>query len=183
VTASISKQRLVALACVVAACAPAQEAQVVSPAAGPRASGPLRQTVLRAHNTRRARHCAPPLQWSAELAGVATRWARELARRGCPLAHSDTRYGENLAAGSQGGFTAEDYVEMWYREADDYRFKRGRFSMSTGHFTQLAWRSTRRVGCALTACRNGLELLVCNYDPPGNVEGEFTANVLATSCK
>jgi uncharacterized protein YkwD len=155
----------------------------VSPTSGARATGPLRQTVLRAHNTRRARHCAPPLEWSGELARVASGWAKQLARRGCPLEHSDTRYGENLAAGSQGGFSPEDYVEMWYREVEDYNFRRGRFSMSTGHFTQLAWRATKRVGCALAPCSNGLELLVCNYDPPGNVEGQFTSNLLPASCK
>jgi hypothetical protein len=97
--------------------------------------------------------------------------------------HSDTPFGENLAAGTRGGFTPEDFVNLWYREVQSYRFKRGKFSMTTGHFTQLVWRSTKRVGCALSACKNGLDVLVCNYDPPGNVEGEFTDNVLPTSCK
>jgi uncharacterized protein YkwD len=147
------------------------------------AQKPLRAAVLQAHNERRKRHCAPPLKWSNELSRVAEVWAGRLARRGCPLEHSDTRYGENLAAGTQGGFSPEDFVELWYREVDKYRFARGKFSMATGHFTQLVWRSTRQVGCALAACNNGLEVLVCNYDPAGNVDTQFTDNVLPTSCK
>lgn len=144
---------------------------------------PLRKSILAAHNAHRAQHCAPPLEWSSELASVAESWAHKLARRGCPLEHSDTAYGENLAAGTQGGFSPGDYVDLWYREIDKYRFARGKFSMATGHFTQLVWRSTRRVGCALADCDNGLEVLVCNYDPAGNVETLFGENVLPTSCK
>jgi uncharacterized protein YkwD len=143
----------------------------------------LREQVLAAHNAHRARHCAPALQWSEPLRKEAQAWAQRLARRGCPLEHSQTSHGQNLAAGTRGGFTPGDFVDLWYREVEKYRFARGKFSMSTGHFTQLVWRATRRVGCALSACDNGLELLVCNYDPPGNVDTLFAENVLPASCK
>jgi hypothetical protein len=168
-------------------CSPTREGVVTRPAssvaAGKRDRRPLRAQMLEAHNRRRARHCAPPLAWSNQLASVARSWAQRLVRKGCPLQHSDTPHGENLAAGSAGGFAPSDFVEMWYREVDDYSFRRARFSMATGHFTQLVWRSTRRVGCALAPCDNGLELLVCNYDPAGNVETLFEENVLPTSCR
>jgi hypothetical protein len=164
-------------------CSRAHESTVVATPSAIPPGGPLKSQLLAAHNAHRARHCAPPLQWSAQLARAAEGWAHELVRRGCPLEHSQLAHGENLAAGTQGGFAPGDFVDMWYREVGGYRFKRGRFSMSTGHFTQLIWRDTRRVGCALGACDNGLELLVCEYDPPGNVEGRFEANVLPTSCK
>jgi uncharacterized protein YkwD len=175
-----------ALMWLVLGCGHGGETVIVRNADAPAARGParpLRKAMLAAHNAQRAKHCAPPLAWSEDLAHVAQGWASRLARRGCPLEHSDTRYGENLAAGTRGGFRPEDYVDLWYREVDKYRFRRGGFSMATGHFTQLVWRSTRRVGCALSACENGLEVLVCNYDPPGNVETLFADNVLPTSCK
>jgi hypothetical protein len=56
------------------------------------------------------------------------------------------------------------------------------FSMNTGHFTQLVWRSSARLGCGASVCR-GLQIWVCNYDPPGNVQGNFPRNVLPQSCR
>jgi hypothetical protein len=41
--------------------------------------------------------------------------------------------------------------------------------MSTGHFTQLVWRATTELGCARAQC-GGIDVVVCQYDPPGNVE-------------
>ena len=149
----------------------------------PTASGdPRHAAILDAHNARRAEHCAPPLAWSDDLARVAQGWADELASRGCAFEHNSTPYGENLAGGTAGTLSPEDVVAMWYREVEGYRFRTGRFSMDTGHFTQLVWRGTRSVGCGTTTC-NGLDVWVCNYDPPGNVQGAFQENVLPTTCR
>lgn len=145
-------------------------------------SDPRMRAVLAAHDARRAEHCAPPLAWSDDLARVAQSWADDLARRGCAFEHNDTGYGENLAAGTSGAFSPEEVVEMWYRERAQHRFGSGRFSMQTGHFTQLVWRASARIGCGTTTC-NGLDVWVCNYDPPGNVEGQFRENVLPTTCR
>ncbi len=41
---------------------------------------------------------------------------------------------------------------------------------SFGHYTQLVWRGTRDVGCAKVFC-SGYMIVVCNYNPPGNVLG------------
>lgn len=137
--------------------------------------------ILEAHNRRRAQHCAAPLRWSRKLARSAQRWADELARRDCAFEHSRTRYGENLAAGTEGTLGPERVVDLWFGEREDYDFGAGRFSLETGHFTQLVWRSTRRLGCGTSSC-NGLDVWVCQYDPPGNVEGRFRAEVLPSSC-
>ncbi len=142
---------------------------------------PMR-ALLDAHNRLRGRHCAPPLRWSADLARVAQRWADTLVARGCAFEHSGGRYGENLAAGTEGALGPDDVVQMWYRESRSYRFSNGRFSMATGHFTQLVWFATRAVGCGTRTC-NAMRLWVCNYDPPGNVEGEYAANVRPASCR
>jgi hypothetical protein len=53
--------------------------------------------------------------------------------------------------------------------------------MDTGHFTQVVWRATTHVGCGTASC-TGLVLWVCNYDPPGNVERGYRANVLPPGC-
>ncbi len=138
--------------------------------------------ILRAHNVRRAKHCAQALRWSNELARTAQGWADKLARGRCALEHSDTPFGENLAAGTSGAFSPEDIVQMWFREREQYRFARGSFSLKTGHFTQLVWRSTRMIGCGMSECK-GMDVWVCHYDPPGNVEGRFDEQVLPTSCQ
>jgi uncharacterized protein YkwD len=138
--------------------------------------------LLAAHNRVRAKHCAAPLAWSDELAAVAQKWADHLRDAGCAFEHSRTDYGENLAAGTEGTLDADGVVGMWYGEIDKYDFRRGGFSMETGHFTQVVWRATSRVGCGTSQC-NGMTIWVCNYDPAGNVEGEYKENVRPRGCK
>ena len=138
--------------------------------------------LLAAHNRYRGKHCAPPLAWSPALAASAQAWADHLRTAGCAFEHSKTKHGENLAAGTSGALTPESVVTMWYREVDAYDFRSGAFSMETGHFTQLVWRGTTQLGCGRSSCR-GLDVWVCQYDPPGNMLGAFQRNVLPTGCQ
>jgi len=168
-----------------AACAPTTPSPVAGghPAAEEDDAPPgAPRQLLDAHNQLRARHCAPPLRWSRAVAEVAQRWADRLAGRGCPLEHSGGELGENLAAASSGALREPDVPRLWYSEVARYDFRRGGFSAQTGHFTQLVWRESARLGCGRAACP-GLEVWVCNYDPPGNVEGQYAANVLPGRCR
>lgn len=141
------------------------------------------QTLLDSHNRVRAQHCAQPLGWSTKLAASAQAWADALAAKGCAFEHSRTKYGENLAAGSAGALDAGGVTAMWYDEIDKYNFKRAGFSMETGHFTQVVWRQTSLLGCGRSTCDNGMEIWVCQYDPPGNIHSQFSANVSPKRCK
>jgi uncharacterized protein YkwD len=134
------------------------------------------KALLDAHNQLRKKQCAPPLRWSPKLAASAEKWAATLRKRGCMLQHSGGEYGENLAAGTRGTLGPERVVAMWYDEVKHYNFKSGGFSMKTGHFTQVVWQQTSQLGCAKASC-DGLELWVCQYDPPGNVQGQYRENV------
>ena len=130
-----------------------------------------------------ARAGAPPLEWSDKLAKVAQSWAHELQKKGCVFGHSPgAKYGENLAAGTIGALDPESTVGMWYDEIKLYKFPNGGFSMETGHFTQLVWTTTTSVGCGQVQCK-GNDIIVCNYDPPGNWEGQYKQHVLPASCK
>jgi hypothetical protein len=41
---------------------------------------------------------------------------------------------------------------------------------------------TSHLGCGAASCK-GMRIWVCQYDPPGNVDGEYRANVLPASCR
>ena len=151
------------------------------PGATPVVGDSIAQRFVAAHDQLRANHCAGPLAWSPRLAEVAQQWANTLRDRGCMFGHSNGSYGENLAAGTIGALDPEATVRMWYDEIADYRFPDGGFSMKTGHFTQLVWRGTTQVGCGHSQC-NGNDIWVCEYDPPGNYDGEYRTNVLPTGC-
>lgn len=146
------------------------------------APGAPSNPILAEHNRLRERHCAPPLAWSDALAKSAQAWADHLKSSGCDLEHSTGPHGENLAAGSVGAMDGPAVVRYWYDESARYSFTKGRFTSDTGHFTQLVWAGTREVGCGTAQCK-GMDLWVCQYDPPGNMQGAFGANVKATSCK
>ena len=139
-------------------------------------------TILEAHNQKRKKHCAPPLEWSAELAEGAQAWADKLAKRGCAFDHSTTKYGENLAAGTESAMGPERAVEIWYEEREHHKFGSKNATTRSGHFTQLVWRDSRKLGCGSSTC-NGQRIWVCNYDPPGNVQGEFADEMKPTPCK
>jgi uncharacterized protein YkwD len=140
--------------------------------------------ILAAHNDLRAEHCAPPLDWSRDLAAFAQDWADRLAAARCAFEHRPrSAYGENLAFfGPEGSMTGTEVAAMWHAELRDYDFRAPGFSVQTGHFTQLVWRDTARLGCGVSRCGGG-ELWVCNYDPPGNVERSYRTNVLPPGCR
>jgi uncharacterized protein YkwD len=150
------------------------------PATPPPASSDA-QAFVEAHNRVRAKHCAGALTWSAKLAQVAQKWANSLRDKGCAFGHSNGSYGENLAAGTTGTLDPEAVVAMWYDEIAHYRFPDGGFSMQTGHFTQVVWRGTSQLGCGHSQCK-GMDIWVCEYDPPGNWEGQYRENVRPLGC-
>jgi pathogenesis-related protein 1 len=112
------------------------------------------------------------------------------------------RYGENIAQRGSRGISLgpmppDDAVEGWANEIACWTYGRitgGRtniqspevcdqqcatdlFSTGCGHYTQLVWANTRQVGCGYSTCTDDddflVEVWVCNYDPPGNVVGQF----------
>lgn len=131
----------------------------------------VQKAFLDAHNTARAGLGLPPLEWSDGLASVAQQWADTLLARGAFQHRPDSSYGENLFEISGARATPADVVGVWVSESRDYDPRTNACRGTCGHYTQVVWRSTRRVGCAAARGR-GREIWVCNYDPPGNWQGE-----------
>ena len=135
--------------------------------------------VLAAHNIERAAVGLSALTWDDKLGTQAAKYALQLAlsRR---FAHSESvgrgGSGENLWMGTRAAFSVEAMVGNWASEKR--MFKPGVFPAisrtgswhQVGHYTQMVWPGTQRVGCAL-ATNSGEDYLVCHYWPAGNVHG------------
>jgi len=137
------------------------------------------QNLITLHTNIRAEVKAQPLIWSNELAAYAQKWADHLAATKCDLAHRPSSgelkqiYGENLFAGSAKFFTVADAVKLWENEKKNYKGQAiGSGSANSGHYTQLVWKNTKQVGCGKALCKDNL-IVVCNYDPPGNIAGQL----------
>ncbi|KAJ9512149.1 hypothetical protein QJQ45_012705 [Haematococcus lacustris] len=96
-------------------------------------------------NELRARHGVPPLTWSTTLERYAQNWADN-----CYFEHSYGPYGETLGLGN-----ITMVIEQWYDEICMYNYARPGWMPATGHFTQLIWARTRRIGCAVGYCPTG----------------------------
>jgi pathogenesis-related protein 1 len=127
--------------------------------------------MLDAHNDVRDRVGLPPLQWSGELAAYSQKWADSLIASNRTAHNSKSPYGENILSSGLGS-TPATVVTEWASESRNYTYSTNTCNGDCGHYTQLVWSSTRKVGCAM-AHNNRREIWVCSYDPAGNVRGEW----------
>ena len=146
---------------------------------------------LAGHNTVRAAHNAPPLTWSGELALKAAIWANVCQFRHSNGLLSNKPYGENIVAAT-GDFSIPAAMGTFVQDAGmklclanffltkhlksaDYNPANPTYS----HFTQVVWKSTTQLGCAVSRCDGIFDrsfgkatLYVCLYNPAGNVVGD-----------
>ncbi|XP_010536929.1 PREDICTED: pathogenesis-related protein PR-1 [Tarenaya hassleriana] len=137
-------------------------------------AGSLARQFLDPQNAVRSRLGLQPLVWDGRLAGYATWWANQ-RRYDCSLTHSTGPYGENLFWGSGSDWTPGQAVRTWTVEGQFYRYGANSCGggQMCGHYTQIVWRDTKRLGCARVVCEGGRGVFItCNYDPPGNYIGE-----------
>lgn len=130
------------------------------------------------HNYWREKVGVKPLVWSNALAEYAAKWAQELATRNCKMEHRPIDgkwariYGENLYWSMGLVNVAPSVVDSWGEEIEFYNEKTGKCEGGVcGHYTQIVWKNTTALGCAVAKCGNQ-EIWVCNYNPPGNYVGE-----------
>jgi len=146
-----------------------------------------RQALLEQHNEYRATHGAPALQLDSTLNADAQAYAEKLLS-GQASGHDEAELdaksqGENLywGWGSRGPPATTDASVAWYEEVNNpgYDFNNPGFSSGTGHFTQLVWVASTKVGFGVASDGNQKHV-VARYSPRGNFGGnaDYEANVL-----
>ncbi|XP_055939489.1 CRISP/Allergen/PR-1-like [Argiope bruennichi] len=133
--------------------------------------------------------------WDDELAAIAQKWADN-----CVYQHdcNDCRAVEDYPVGQNIAYqdwlcsdqrcldtiTEEDLEPEWKKVLEDFYMEVEDFDKRVvqkfqqnpgqviGHFTQLIWSQSWRVGCGFTVFKTGLNyrrFYVCNYGPTGNI--------------
>lgn len=68
-------------------------------------------------------------------------------------------------------------TDEWYLENKFYDYS-GKFDPSIGHFTQMIWKGTKKIGLGFSLDDEGNFYVVANYFPAGNYKNKFNENVL-----
>ncbi len=123
-----------------------------------------------------------PMTWNSDLAATAAAWVamcKDTDGNGL-VDHNPNRsqghptyVGENVFAAS-GTATAQQAVNLWASEKANYNYANNSCSGVCGHYTQIVWRNSIQLGCALGNCPNLTykNAIVCNYMPGGNNGGK-----------
>jgi hypothetical protein len=77
--------------------------------------------------------------------------------------------GQNMAGGSfrYGWWSV---IKAWYDEVKDFRYGNKAYMaknphMTVGHYTQVVWAGSARIGCAWVQCKGQRKVYGCNYGP------------------
>ena len=133
--------------------------------------------LLNLHNVERACVGLADLTWSNDLAVTAQTWSDYLASSG-NFEHSGDPVGENIAMASIRDNVVSFMFSMWSDEKSSFSNARPFPDVSTdggavGHYTQLIWSMTNRVGCGVSNSTRGNSYLVCQYLLGGNYIGNY----------
>ncbi len=141
---------------------------------------------LEAHNRFRSEVHVGALTWSDELSLAAQQWVIKLRNENqCKLKHSHIQgIGENLFWASpvfvSDGSTypqkiiPNQVVSAWGGEKQYYHYESNKCDgkKACGHYTQVVWKDSQKVGCAMVLCPDNSQIWSCNYSPPGNYIGQ-----------
>jgi pathogenesis-related protein 1 len=162
-------------------------------------TNPLSQALIdafvAAHNAARARTdlepppnpALPPVTWDAMLADAAYNYLSgcEVDGEGNLVDHNDDRtkdyaalggtdyVGENIFASTGSSVQPSDALDSWMSEKDAYDYAKNNVDKA-GHYTQVVWRDSVRIGCAIVNCPNARfsNTVLCDYAPGGNISGQ-----------
>lgn len=137
---------------------------------------------LNTHNEYRKRHKAPPLVMDNTMSKMAQTFANTLIKSS-KMYHSDdklngVKLGENIYKCWGCKLTGKEFVDSWYNEVNKYDWKVGGYQKGCGHFTQVVWKKSQKLGLGVAAGDNRTFIVVANYLPAGNFLSQFAQNVL-----
>ncbi|XP_052345503.1 cysteine-rich venom protein ophanin-like [Oncorhynchus keta] len=111
------------------------------------------------------------MKWSEEAAASAQAWVDT-----CSMTHGppssrmlgDYEMGENLFMSSTSRNWTQT-VTAWHSEVRDYSYPNGSINgKPIGHYTQVVWNSSYKVGCGVTLCPGPVYFYGCQYYRAGN---------------
>ncbi|XP_077770029.1 glioma pathogenesis-related protein 1 isoform X3 [Canis aureus] len=159
------------------------------------------QACVRAHNKFRS-EVSPRasdmlyMTWDPALARIAKAWARKCRFEHNGQLHSKTLHpnftsvGENIWTGSVSIFSVSSAITSWYDEVHDYDFQTQKCNKVCGHYTQVVWADSYKVGCAVQYCPTvaGLQFsnaahFICNYGPGREEDNPGAWGTSQTSCR
>jgi uncharacterized protein YkwD len=153
---------------IAALCAPLIALGVAGGVSAQSGTNGFARALLSEHNRARDDAGVPRLAWSSKLAREAQGWAQVLAREG-RMRHASNEEsggaGENLWMGSAGYYGPDRMIGAFPNISRTGKWQ------DVGHYTQVVWRDTREVGCAIARGRKD-DFLVCRYWPAGNWMGQ-----------
>jgi hypothetical protein len=172
--------KMMSVVLLLAACGSAAETTPVdAPPAMPGEPAEL-AGITAAHNAARAQHGETPLTWDPVLATIAAAWVASCSDAdGDGLEDHDPHrsvgyssyVGENIYA-TTGTATGPDAVDAWISESQyyDYADNTCAAGKECGHYTQVVWAKTLKLGCAIYRCSalRYPDTIVCDYGPGGN---------------
>ena len=133
------------------------------------------------HNQERELLGIKKLEWSAELQKEAEKYAKYLASTNSFEHSTGNNQGENLYYEYYSdSITDKPFQEAsisWLDEKKDYTYakigdKKNTFTL-IGHYTQMIWKGTTKVGMGAYVNKKGEVYVVARYLPEGNFGGEY----------
>ncbi|XP_038612064.1 glioma pathogenesis-related protein 1-like [Tachyglossus aculeatus] len=138
------------------------------------------------------------MTWDPDLAKTARAWAKT-----CQFKHnvylkepkkihpSFLSVGENIWTGSLSAFSVSSAIQSWYNEVQYYTYKTRSCTKMCGHYTQVVWATSYKVGCAVQFCPQvsggkgltNVAHFICNYGPSGNSPtAPYKAGAACSAC-
>lgn len=147
--------------------------------------GTDKEKALEIHNIERASLKLKSLEWSSKLERDAQKYADYLAKKE-KFRHSNSNELNNLNQGEnlfklEGDFNLKDYLSeasfSWLSEKKDYVYAKignnKNILSKVGHYTQMIWHNTTKIGIAYSISKSGDVYVVARYYPSGNWDGEY----------
>uniref|UniRef100_F6U003 Cysteine rich secretory protein 2 n=2 Tax=Monodelphis domestica TaxID=13616 RepID=F6U003_MONDO len=138
----------------------------------------IQEEIVNKHNDLRS-NVSPPaknmlkMKWSPEAQESAQSWANK-----CTLEHSLVKNrtigspcGENLFMSTVPMHWSKA-IQAWHDEVSNFEYGKGPIdpNQPVGHYTQVVWHSSFKVGCGVAYCPDATYpyFFVCQYCPSGN---------------